>query len=527
MNDQASFALRGRNPDVLTCIANLSNDEVFTPPEFANRMLDTLTEAWAVRNSGANIWADRSVRFLDPFTKSGVFLREISTRLIEGLNEEIPDLQERVDHILTKQVFGIGITQLTSLLARRSLYCSKHADGEHSVASSFDDINGNIWFQRLEHTWDGSKCSYCGAARAIFDRGSGLENHAYALIHTNNVKALIGELFGAEMQFDVIIGNPPYQLANGETSDTPIYHRFVEQAMALEPRYLSMVTPSRWFTGGKGLDSYRTNMISDRRLKVICDYPKSMETFPGVEIKGGVSYFLWDKEYEGDCRFVSFVNGEVASDALRDLRDGKGVIIRDSYASSIVEKVVKMGGAWLSEKVSPQTPFGMHTNFSDWRTKPRSGDIQLFKRGLAEAWTSAENVTSRRDWIAKIKVIMSYAYNGGDAIPHQITGKPIVIPANSAVTQTYMVAGVFDDITEANNYADYLRTRFVRFLIRQRKISQHNRPDTFAFVPDLPMNRKWTDLDLYERYSIDEEEQSYIKSLIKPISADAEVGDED
>jgi site-specific DNA-methyltransferase (adenine-specific) len=134
MNEQAGFTLRGRNPDVLSCIANLSNDEVFTPPEFANRMLDTLAEAWAANNGGANIWADSAVTFLDPCTKSGVFLREIATRLIAGLAEEIPDLQARVNHILTRQVFGIGITTLTSLLARQSLYCSKHANGKHSVA---------------------------------------------------------------------------------------------------------------------------------------------------------------------------------------------------------------------------------------------------------------------------------------------------------------------------------------------------------------------------------------------------------
>src|SRR5689334_10287366 len=126
MSAQAGFALRGRNPDVLTCIANLSNDEVFTPPDLANRMLDTLAESWAAANGGANVWADKTVRFLDPCTKSGVFLREITIRLTKGLEAGMPDLEERVNHILTNQVFGIGITYLTSLLARRSLYCSKH-----------------------------------------------------------------------------------------------------------------------------------------------------------------------------------------------------------------------------------------------------------------------------------------------------------------------------------------------------------------------------------------------------------------
>ncbi|MCK2126375.1 Eco57I restriction-modification methylase domain-containing protein [Thauera aromatica] len=215
LTGQASFSLRGRNPDVLTCIANLSNDEVFTPPEFANRMLDTLAEAWAASHDGANLWADSAVKFLDPCTKSGVFLREITSRLTKGLANEMPDLEERVNHILTRQVFGIGITHLTSLLARRSVYCSKHANGQHSIAKGFNNEAGNIWFERLEHTWADTKCVYCGAPRMIFDREAGLETHAYAFVHTNDMKTRIAELFGGNMQFDVIIGNPPYQMTGG------------------------------------------------------------------------------------------------------------------------------------------------------------------------------------------------------------------------------------------------------------------------------------------------------------------------
>jgi adenine-specific DNA methylase len=287
MNDQVSFALRGRNPDVLTCIANLSNDEVFTPPEFANRMLDSLADAWAARNGGADIWTNGTVRFLDPCTKSGVFLREIATRLIKGLAGAIPDLQTRVDHILTEQVFGIGITQLTSLLARRSLYCSKHAAGEHSVAKSFARDDGNVWFERTEHCWRNGKCTFCAASQEALDRGAGMETHAYAFIHTDNIKARIADLFGGVMQFDVIIGNPPYQLDDGGygSSAAPIYQMFVEQALALEPRYAVFVTPSRWMTGGKGLDKFRERMLSDKRLCNIVDYPKLYEGFPGVKIR--------------------------------------------------------------------------------------------------------------------------------------------------------------------------------------------------------------------------------------------------
>lgn len=524
---QATFALQGHNPDVLTCIANLSNDEVFTPPEFANQMLDTLAQSWATSNNGESIWANKEITFLDPCTKSGVFLREIVKRLNDGLTKEIPDLTERINHILTKQVFGIGITELTSLLARRSIYCSKNAKGKYSIAREFESNEGNIWFERTEHDWTNGRCRFCNASKAEYSRGESFETHAYKFIHSNVISYDLSNIFGAKMKFDVIIGNPPYQLSSGETSDSPIYHLFVQQAIALEPSSLIMVTPSRWFTGGKGLDLYRQQMISDRRLKVIVDYPHSFESFPGVEIKGGVSYFLWSKEHDGDCEFVTYLGGKEVSRATRDLRDGAGVVIRDNKASAIVNKVIKSGGRFLSDRVSPQTPFGIYTNFSDWHPRQRKGDIQLFKRGLGDAWIDPKHALTRQDWIPKIKVIMSYAYNGGDSLPHQIVGKPFVVPGNSAVTQTFMVAGVFDNESEAELYAQYLRTRFVRFLIRQRKISQHNRPDTFAFVPDLPMDRAWTDESLYKKFGITKSEQEYIESVVRPMIADAELGDED
>jgi site-specific DNA-methyltransferase (adenine-specific) len=306
MSAQAGFALRGRNPDVLTCIANLSNDEVFTPPEFANRMLDKLAEAWAAGNGGADIWADRTVRFLDPCTKSGVLLREIASRLIRGLAGEIPNLEERVNHVLTKQVFGIGITYLTSLLARRSVYCSKHAKGGHSIAKTFASDDGNIWFKRLEHSWVDGRCKYCGASKHTLDRGEGFETHAYPFIHTDNIKTRVAELFGGDMQFDVIIGNPPYQMTGGGggTNDSPIYDLFVRQAMRLEPRFLSMVIPSRWMAGGRGLGEFRAEVLGDRRVRTLVDYENAKDVFPTVGIGGGICYFLWDRENPGLCECV-------------------------------------------------------------------------------------------------------------------------------------------------------------------------------------------------------------------------------
>jgi hypothetical protein len=365
MSTQASFVLRSRNPDVLTCIANLSNDEVFTPPEFANRMLDTLAEAWAAARSGANLWADKKVTFLDPCTKSGVFLREIASRLTEGLADEIPSLEERVDHILTKQVFGIGITYLTSLLARRSVYCSKHATGEHSIAKGFASDAGNIWFERMRHQCAEGKCTYCGASQKALDRGEGLETHAYAFIHTDDIKTRVAELFGGDMQFDVIIGNPPYQLDDGGygTSAAPIYQLFVENALDLDPRYAVFVTPSRWMAGGKGLDKYRARMLDDKRLRAIVDYPKLYEGFPGVKIRGGISYFLWDREYKGPCEVQTIWDGKPTGPAVARYLDAYDILVRRNEAVPILEKIRARKEPTLDARVSSQKPFGLRTFF--------------------------------------------------------------------------------------------------------------------------------------------------------------------
>ena len=375
MSTQASFVLRSRNPDVLTCIANLSNDEVFTPPEFANRMLDTLAETWAADRGGANLWADKTVTFLDPCTKSGVFLREITTRLTEGLADELPSLEERVDHVLTKQVFGIGITHLTSLLARRSVYCSKHAKGEHSIAKGFASDAGNIWFERIRHQWADGKCIYCGASQKTLDRGAGLETHAYAFIHTNDIKTRVAELFGDDMQFDVIIGNPPYQLDDGGhgSSAAPIYQLFVEKALDLDPRYAVFVTPSRWMAGGKGLDKYRARMLSDKRMRAIVDYPKLYEGFPGVKIRGGISYFLWDRDYNGPCEVQTIWDGKPAGPAVARHLDAYGILVRRNEAVPILEKIRAKKESTLDQRVSSRKPFGLATNF---KGKPSAAGLK-------------------------------------------------------------------------------------------------------------------------------------------------------
>ncbi|MCB1466779.1 MAG: Eco57I restriction-modification methylase domain-containing protein, partial [Rhizobiaceae bacterium] len=510
--------------------ANLSNDEVFTPPEFANRMLDTLAEAWAASNGGTNIWSDSTVTFLDPCTKSGVFLREITKRLIAGLSDEIPDLQTRVDHILTRQVFGIGITTLTSLLARRSLYCSKHADGEHSVARSFARDEGNIWFERTEHTWVDRKCKFCNATQRDYDRGESLETHAYAFIHTKDIRARMAELFGGEMQFDVIIGNPPYQLgqSGGEAIGgfaMPIYQKFVQAAKGLDPHFVIMVTPSRWFAGGRGLDEYRAEMLADKRVRQLIDFPDASEAFPGTQIKGGVSYFLWDNAWNGPCEVTTVHGGDTAAPSARNL-DAYDVLVRRNEAVPILEKVLKAntkdGFGNLASKVSPIQPFSIRTNFRGAaQAAGLKNPVRLIGNG-GDTFIEREDVPRNDAWVDKWKVLLGAAYGAGENLPHQIFNYPIIAGPGTACTETYLVIDKFSSEKEALRFTGYLRTRLVRFLVSLRKYTQHLYNERFQFVPDLPMDREWTDALLYKKYGITEDEISFIDSMIRPMDRSGE-----
>jgi site-specific DNA-methyltransferase (adenine-specific) len=470
MTDQATFTLRGRNPDVLTCIANLSNDEVFTPPEFANKMLVAIAVAWSAALGGSSIWEDPSIRFLDPFTKSGVFLREITSRLTMGLAAKIPNLEKRVDHILTKQVFGIGITQLTSLLARRSVYCSKHANGKHSIAKSFENDQGNIWFERTEHTWEGERCRYCGASKKALDRGEEMETHAYAFIHTDDIKTRVAEMFGEDMQFDVIIGNPPYQLSDDGfgTSAAPIYQHFVEQAKALEPRYLSMVIPARWFSGGKGLDKFRESMLSDDRLRSIDDYLSASDVFPGVGLKGGICFFLWDRENPGLCRVATHFNGEAPSVATRKLlEEGADIFIRFNEGLSILKKVIavesgKSNSLLLPDDnrfdqiVSSRKPFGLNTTFKGKSTKGKN-DIVVYRNG-GKGYIGKSEISTGAGLVDKWKLFAGYAAPGTgnkDTYPHRIISTPFIGEPGSISSETYLCIGPFDSKKEAESALSY------------------------------------------------------------------------
>ena len=521
MNSQSSFVLRGRNPDILTCIANLSSDEVFTPPELANRMLDTLAEVWAANHNGANIWADKSVTFLDPCTKSGVFLREITVRLTEGLKDSIPDLQERVDHILTKQVFGIGITQITSLLARRSVYCSKLANGEHSIADAFTDEDGNIWFERTEHTWEGNKCRYCNAPKVVLNRSTDIENYAYPFIHAGDIKTWVAEQFGGNMQFDVVIGNPPYQMKGGAggTNDSPIYHLFVEQAKRLEPKFLAMVIPSRWLAGGRGLDEFRKNMLGSHGLTRLVDHPVSSEVFPGVQVEGGVCYFLWDTTHHGLCD-VTVARGGYTNTSTRKL-DEFDIFVRDPRAVQILQKVLSVGGESITGILTADTPFGLATNFEGLHPTKDKNDVAVHyvrkgKRSIG--YLRRDSVTKNRDLVKRWKVLVPKAHGGSQTMPSAVLGKPLVSRPPSACTQTFLAFTVGSK-AEADSLESYYRTKFFRFLVSLRKMTQDALRSTYTWVPKQTWDRKWTDKELYKMYKLTKDEISFIESTIRPMDS--------
>lgn len=530
MTEQASFTLRNRNPDVLTCIANLSNDEVFTPPELANQMLDMLTEAWAKDHDGENIWENKEIKFLDPCTKSGVFLREITTRLAQGLEKKMPNLEKRVDHILSKQVFGIGITKLTSMLARRSIYCSKFADGEHSIAKSLKSKDGNIWYEDEGHQWDGSKCFYCGAARSVLDRDSNLSSYAYSFIHTKNINEKIKNLFGEKMQFDVIIGNPPYQLNDGGgtgSSAIPIYQKFIEQAKQLNPRYLSMIIPARWYSGGRGLDEFRNEMLNDRRIRILHDYLDARQCFPNVEIKGGVCYFLWNRDNSGNCEIYSHDKENLISKSLRPLLEpGAETFIRRNEAIGILNKVRQLKEESFSKIVSANDPFGFDVRESNSykRVKPNfklkefNNSVKFYYNGWQRdgiGFIEKGSIKKNQNWIDKIKILVPKAWGSGDIKTDWLN--PIIAPSMSVCTETYLVIGPFKTKKEAENIFSYTQTKFFHFMLFIIKNTQNTMKKSYSFVPLQDFSENWTDEKLYKKYGFTNEQISYIESSTRDV----------
>src|SRR5215218_2508838 len=499
----------GYNPDVLSCLANLSSDEVFTPPHHANRILDMLP---------AQLWSDKNARFLDPFCKSGVFLREIAKRLDAGLEKSIRDRQKRINHIFKNQIFAIAVTELTALLARRSVYCSKKANGKYSICDAFGDEYGNIRFKRVKHKWKRKRCVSCGASQQQYDRSSDLEMHAYELIHTEDPEDIF------KMKFDVIIGNPPYQLgADGGTRDIPIYNKFVDQAKKLNPRFLSMIIPSRWMATGLGLSEFRRTMLEDRRIRKRVDNERMDEVFPGVDFEGGVCYFLWDRDNEGDCDVTTISGDDVNGPVARNLNE-YDIFVRDSGALNILHKVLSAGEKSITEILSVDKEFGWTSNFEGFHEKQTPNDISLHynrKGRRLTGWIDRKDIGKSSHLIDTWKVMVPAAYGERGTRPATVLGPSFIAASPSVCTQTYLFFYV-DSKKKANSLNSYLRTRFFRFLVSLRKITQHATRSTYTWVPQQPWDRTWTDEELYKKYKLNKDDISFIESRIRPMETNNE-----
>ena len=497
------------NPDVLSCLANLSNDEVFTTPDVVNNILDMLPQ---------ELFINPDTTFLDPSCKTGVFLREIAKRLIVGLEKQIPDLDERIDHIFQKQLYGLSITELTSLVSRRSVYCSKWPNGDFSI-SKFDNPEGNIRYKKIEHTWVGDKCYYCGASKVQYNRGKELETHAYEFIHVKRLEDIFN------MKFDVIIGNPPYQLSDGGngSSAKPIYQLFINQAIKLQPRYLSMIIPSRWFAGGKGLDEFRASMLNDKHFSKIVDFPNAKDCFPANNISGGVMYFLWDKQYNGDCEFTNIIGKEKITQ-MRKLNEFD-LFIRYNDSVAIIHKIDESAKNRLSEVITSRKPFGLDS-FERGHEQYTDGDLTLYS-SKGKNYIEKERISIGLNLIDKYKVIIGKALSGhiGETDENgqvKVLAKVMLLKPYEVCTESYLCVGSFDNIEEAQNLEMYLHTKFVRFLLLQALTSMNITKDKFCFVPLLDFSEKYTDDVLYAKFKLDSEEQEFIESMIKPWEEESE-----
>lgn len=497
--------------DVLETLAQLPNDEVFTAPWLASAMLDLLP---------AGVWTEPKYRWLDPVSKSGVFLREAAKRLMIGLAEWEPNPAKRREHIYKNMLFGCATTQLTGEVSRRSVYHSKDATGAglandnlRDLMVRFDDPDGNIPFIQTDHTFDATgKCTVCKAPRDL-ERGLTRENYAYPFNHgTYPTKEMRG------MKFDVIVGNPPYQIdSDGNTRTMPIYQLFVERAIAMNPRYVAMITPSRWFAGGLGLDTFRAKMLRDKRFVHFVDYPQAKDCFPGVKVRGGVSYFLWSREHKGDCT-IRTVRGQKVGEAMTRSLDAYDVFVRYNEGIRVLEKVRASGDPTMESKVSSLVPFGLRAKFRDYVDPNFPKAVALHIMGRKVEWIDPKSITNNWAWVGMHKTLLHAAYGEDHDGPYTVIAQPTVAKPNSACTETYLVIGAFNTAEQARNLDAYLRTKFARFLIWLRMNTQHVNKDKFKFVPDLDMKRAWTDQDLYKRYALTEDEIAFIESQIRQMA---------
>ena len=541
------------NFDLLETITNVGNDEVFTPRRVCEMMLDSLPR---------DVWSNPDYKWLNPCSKNGVFEREIALRLDEGLQDIIPDMEKRRKHILQDMIYSIALTRFTANVARRTVYycmeANRKCDGlkdpvdGHFVngfaignGTWFDTAEGNILTPNAEHIIGrNGKCEFCRIAKdsQYLDRNQ-RENYAYEFIHTKDEDLLMhlqDRFFKGErnMKFDIIIGNPPYQLADGGAgaSSMPIYNLFVEKSIYLKPKFISMIIPSRWMTGGKGLDDFRANMLSMRNFRVLHDFANPKQCFPANDIKGGVCYFVWDRDYDGKCKIFLYQDNDKIINSTRFLQyENEDIFIRDERVISIIEKVKSNFFVSFSTIVSPQKPYGfrgdifkspLKYNLPEMSDKPIKGGYKIY--GLYESKRSIRYIPKdypipKKEYIDGFKLFM--ARNSGSGIYGEQLSEGIIANKDDLCTETYVVIGLFNLQNEVVNCQKYIKTKFFRAMLGIRKQDQGAAKEVYRFVPlqDFTQNSdidwqgsiKEIDKQLFDKYGLDDKEREFIEQNIQ------------
>ena len=523
------------NFDILETITNVGNDEVFTPMQVCTEMLDSLPK---------EVWRNPNYRWLNPVTKNGIFEREIAIRLNDGLKDIIPNELTRKKHIIRDMIFSIGETKFTSLVARRTLYYCAYAnrkdDGKYDPVDGhslngyaigngtwFDDEEGNIKTPKAEHVFDtkgtDAKCVFCGIRRdSKYNDPSQIEHYAYEFIHQKDLKKYIANAFfkgDEKMKFDIIIGNPPYQLNDGgaNASARPIYQYFIERALELDPSYICMIIPARWYAGGKGLDEFRTKMLNDVHIKKLVDYPNAKECFPNFSISGGVCYFVRDKSYKGGCTFVSMENPSAPTQSLRKLNRFP-VFVRFDLGEQIIAKVEKASQKSLSTIVNSRNIFGFESKIRG-KDKPYENGYSLYSSD-GVSYIRKDEIKKNLKLADSFKIMVSkttaeHANEPGLDGKYKILSTTKALNPGEVVTDSYIIVGPFKTIEQTKNALNFLRTKFCRFLISLSTSSINVTKDCFQFVPLMDFSRTWSDAELDQNFDLSKSEVEFINSLIK------------
>ena len=505
-----------RGTDILETIANLSSDEVFTPPWLVNEMLDMLED------NCPGIFSDPSKTFLDPACKTGIFLREIARRLFEGLKEVIPDAEERRTHILERQVYGIAITELTALMSRRTLYCSRDASGKYSAVQMCGE-EGNVRFRDIGHTFDKrGKCHFCPARRELLGREEriGKEVYAYEFIHTDIPEGIF------HMKFDVIIGNPPYHIHTGSDPENhqksrPIYDRFVLNAIRMRPHYLLMITPMKWLSQEPTTETLRNQLIKAGHLRILHEFNDSHQCFPDNSVEGAVGYYLWDSSYQGATTIFRHTENDLVSKASIDYRDAT-TFPKDEICASIMSKVQSKGYESFSSLVASRKPYGLESNF--FKTHHETNEsvrnnafIKVLGQDSSVNTLPADYPFPKSEGLWKYKLFIPKALGSEllwRKIPSKIISEPWIGMPGQACTESLLEVGPFDSEEMCKRCFAYVRTRFFRFMTGLSKVSQNMSKKTFSLVPAIPLDRRWDDQSIYSLFELSSAEISYIENLV-------------